>query len=208
MRWAQLVRVGVLLGMLSAAYLGGMPRAVAQPPTLPPTWTPTFTPTASATYTPSATPTATPTYTATDYCNALYVADMASDRRYYDPEQEFVVVFGTELRDTFFRILIEHRLSQSGVEIPNVEQVTFTSLNVPMTALPRHGLYDWTIMLMQADTESVLCEKGGYFIAGVARVQTATPTEGPAVIVVTATPQTIVVTAPPQVVVVTATPDK
>jgi hypothetical protein len=204
--------VGTLTALTTVS--ASTPSQPEQRATLPPSWTPTFTPTASPTRTPTLTPSITPTLTEIEVCDELVVMDTYDGRRYYDYDETVIILFGTELRGTTMRATVEHRLGQEGVLIPTIEQIPLTTLNIPISALPRHGLYDWSIELLD-DEENVLCEKGGLFVAGFPITETPTPvipeniTQTPNVIIVTATPVFIVVTATPSQspeVEVTATP--
>ena len=181
--------------------MGGTPTPAAQPATLPATWTPTYTPTASTTPTPTLTPTITPTLSHQQECASFEVFSLYGTQTYYPYDNTFVLMFGTPLTGVTARFSAIHRLDGTGVGIPEIERVQENVLNLPIAVLPRHGLYDWRLELLEADG-TVLCTESGIFIAGLPITPTATVpvTETPeaAVTVITTTPVVIIVTATPE----------
>ncbi|MEL6272757.1 MAG: hypothetical protein AAFR22_23325, partial [Chloroflexota bacterium] len=78
---------------------------------------------------------------------------------------------------------------------------------LPVTRLPRTGLYDWEISLLDANRQAI-CSAQGYFFVQQPPPQEPTATadgDAPDVIVVTATPEA---TQTPVILVVTATPEQ
>lgn len=192
---------------LAAAFLllvlGWAVLADAPPPppqqraTLPPTWTPTFTPTASKTPTVTPTPTITPTLTREQVCAEFVVLDLSGGKRYYPYTDTFGVLFRTPVDGVTASFFAFHRLSGIGVGVEDIERVDTNAINVPIAMLPRHGLYDWRLELVDAGG-TVLCELGGSFVAGFPVTATPTPTPNPNVTVITTTPVVIIVTATPE----------
>jgi hypothetical protein len=194
MRFAA-VMVALLLGW--GVFVGDTPPDPAQRATLPPTWTPTFTPTSTLTPTPTLTPTITPTLTREQACADFEVVDLGTGRRYYPYNATFALLFSTPLDGVTAQFFAVHRLSGIGVGLPDIERVDGNALNLPMEILPRHGLYDWRLELVDGDDE-ILCTQRGLFVAGFPVTATPSPTPNPNVTVVTATPLVIVVTATPE----------
>lgn len=164
-----------------------------QRPTLPPTWTPTFTPT--ATDTPTITPTFTPTATLSpeQICEQFIVVDDQGAGYSYAHDLNFDLFIGTTVPNTTMRFFAEHRLSEEGIGAAQIQPIPLTTLTVPIASLPRAGLYDWTMALID-NTGEVLCEDSGYFFAG--RPEWVTP-QAPTVTPLTVTPVYIIVTATP-----------
>jgi hypothetical protein len=191
------MRLWILLLALMWGGLSGWHGHTQDPrPTLPPTWTPTFTPTATDTPTPTLTPTITPTLTRQQACDAFTVLDVSGGQRYYPYDSAFTLLFATELNNVTAAFIAEHRIGQEGVMLPGITRVATNGINLPIAALPRHGVYDWRLQLLDA-SERVLCERSGVFVAGFPVTATPTPTLSPNVTVITTTPQVIVVTATP-----------
>jgi hypothetical protein len=195
-----LLLVGAALG-----YAQDNPR-----PTLPPTWTPTFTPTATDTPTITPTPSITPTLTATEACERFQANTLIPEKRYYAYTDTFSLIFGTDIPAVTADFIAAHRVGTEAVGLFDIERVDINTINIPINVLPRHGLYDWSLALVDAD-ERVLCERSGVFIAGFPVTHTPTtlpgpPTQTPFVIVVTATPSAPTPTAPPSIRELAATP--
>jgi hypothetical protein len=187
-------RGGILLALLALVNIINsitiVPTASAQRPTLPPTWTPTFTPTATDTPTVTPTPTTTPTRSPDDICAGFIVGDDRGSGASYPYNSNFSLLIGTDTEDATMRFFARHRLSETGVGVDEIPPVPLTMLTLPMTALPRPGLYDWTMTLLDGDGE-ILCEREGYFFAQRPELLTLqAPTATPITVVVTATPET------------------
>lgn len=140
-------------------------------------------------------PTPTATLTADEACEAFIVVDDQGAGASYPHTANFDLFIGTTVPDTTMRFLARHRLTALAVGVDAIEPVPLTSITVPMTALPRPGLYDWTMTLLNSDGEA-LCERGGYFFAGreewitpTIEVPTSDTTPTVIYIVVTATPE-------------------
>ncbi|MEM6528038.1 MAG: hypothetical protein AAF653_07065 [Chloroflexota bacterium] len=186
--------------------------ATATPPlpqqraTLPPTWTPTFTPTITQRPSATPTPTVTPTIPAEIFCADNFVADPGDDGRSYRYTADILLIAGSGLRDTLLLVQFTHRLSGE-MWTAEFAQPGYIAYVLPVQRLPRAGLYDWDIVLVDV-TGRVICRDAGYFFVG--RQEWLEPTETPEgeeqnVIIVTATPAQP--TQTPFVIVVTATPE-
>ena len=194
----------VLLMAASMMLAPGRLPVFAQRPTLPPSWTPTFTPTATETFTPTMTPSPTHTLSPAEFCEAQFFTVIPGSGTSVPFTGAFKALVGSDAANTTLIFRLTHRLGgeQAVEEYPRPRLVNF---EVPIRVLPRPGLYDWQFQLVDADG-NVLCEESGYFFAGREEwvTPTATPTEAPPVVVVTATPQN---TPTPIVIIVTATPE-
>jgi hypothetical protein len=203
MRWA----VALLLTLIGWGVLADAPPSLPQQrATLPPTWTPTFTPTASHTPTPTLTPTITPTLTQAQACEAFAVLPLrGTERRYYPYTSTFSILFRTPLDGVTANFFAFHRLGDVGVGLEDITRVDTNVIDVPIAVLPRHGLYDWRLEIVD-ENDAMLCTERGVFVAGFPVTATPSPTPNPNVTVVTTTPIVVIVTATPAPT-ATATPE-
>ena len=187
-RWAGLLALAVVL-LASGLFAHDAP-VVAQRATLPPSWTPTFTPTATQTPTISPTPSPTPTVDPETFCQQRFVVDAPATGVSVPYGESFQMIVAFEQRGLRARLAAVHRLGQEGVQIDIPGPGMFVP-NIGTQALPRTGLYDWRLELIDED-DNILCERVGYFFVQPQSLYTPPPpTETPlpvTVVVVTATP--------------------
>ena len=138
-----------------------VPRVVAQRATLPPTWTSTFTYTPLPTATITLTPSPTATLTQSEICQSFHTDDGYSNGFSFPHDGTFAFITGASVPSTAMRLLFVHRLSDELIGTQTVTQPLMI-LQFPIDSLPRHGLYDWTLTLIDQD-DTVLCERDGYF---------------------------------------------
>ncbi len=178
--------------------------AAAQAPTLPPTWTPTFTPTQTDTPTVTPTQTATPTIDPAAFCDEGFFVRAPEPGASLPYDQTVSILAGSDAPGTVLFINYTHRLSGESQQI-DIPQPGYVGYETPVRLLPRPGLYDWVVLLLD-ENDTVICEAQGYFFAG--RQEWLEPSATPApVTIVTATPDANVPTQTPMVIIVTATPD-
>jgi hypothetical protein len=137
------------------------------PATFPPTWTPTDTHTPLP---PSPTNTPSPTRSPTPTPGPEQIERICENFRFnytFDRgetfEQDARIAFGVETQqwDVVVRFLAVHRLTgeNRGLQIPSGQYVL---AEMPVSLLPRPGLYDWTISVHH-DELGDFCTQGGYF---------------------------------------------
>jgi hypothetical protein len=135
--------------------------------TFPPTWTPTFTPSPPP---PSPTSTPAPTLSPTPTLGAEHIERICETFRFeygFDSgetfEQDEMIAFAVETQhwQVVVRFLAVHRLTgeNQGLQMPGGQHVL---AEMPVSLLPRPGLYDWTISVHH-DALGDFCTQSGYF---------------------------------------------
>lgn len=149
------------------------------PVTFPPTWTLTFTPTLPQ---PSPTNTASPTPPPTSTLGPEHIEAICENFRFtyqfdqgelFEPDDSIAFIVETQRWEVVVRFLAVHRLTgeNRGLQIPGGQYVI---AEMPVSLLPRPGLYDWTISVHH-DELGDFCTQSGYFFVRAA--QDAKPEE-------------------------------
>ncbi len=137
------------------------------PVTFPPTWTPTFTATAPP---PSATNTPPPTLSPMPTLGPEHIEricetfrfDYAFDRgETFEQDDKIAFAVETQRWEVVIRFLAVHRLTgeNQGLQMPGGQHVL---VEMPVSLLPRPGLYDWTISIHH-ERLGDFCTQEGYF---------------------------------------------
>jgi hypothetical protein len=134
-------------------------------PTLPPTWTPSPSATAAP---PSATPTLPPTaaptatLTADELCAGFTLLYEIPAGARFAADGVIPIAVTLEAAGPVVRFIAVQRGSgaNQGVQLPGGQTAM---LELPVSALPGPGWYDWTLGVAVTDDDTLLCARSGAF---------------------------------------------
>lgn len=137
-------------------------------PTLPPTWTPTPSATPApptATPTPSPVPTLTATLSAAELCAGFTLLYTIPEGARFAADGVIPLAVTLAAAGPVVRFIAVQRATgaNQGVQLPGGQTALF---ELPVSALPGPGWYDWTLGVARADdapADALLCARTGAF---------------------------------------------